>query len=86
MIEAAFAAVGAIPWAVAWWGARKTGDIYRRAWEAEVAETRRLQTLLMARSAPAEYAAYVDPPAEDKTTWLFSDDGLVAVPLDPDDA
>lgn len=45
-----------------------------------------LLTLLEARAAPSEYAGYVHAP--DTTplpTYLFSDDGLIGVPLAPED-
>lgn len=49
-----------------------------RTERARVAE---LLDLLSARAAPAEYAAY-KAPEPDRTDWLFTEDGLVSVPVE----
>lgn len=53
---------------------------------AEQERVGRLTELLMAQQAPQPYAAYMDPtPPPDPGRWLFSEDGLVGVPYDPED-
>jgi hypothetical protein len=53
----------------------------------ERARSERLLELLMAVQAPQPYAAYMDtsPPKTDPTRWLFSEDGLSQIELDPED-
>ena len=57
-------------------------------WEAFAEERRRtaeLLTLIEAQRAPAEYAGYVaQAPAEPGPQYLFSDDGLIGIPLPED--
>lgn len=64
MTEALFTLVGlaaAVPFAVAWWGERQLSRICERSLEGEREYSAKLQSLLMARTAPAEYAAYIEP-------------------------
>lgn len=55
----------------------------RKRLDARVDE---LLTLLEARAAPSEYAGYISsPPTEPLPTYLFSEDGLIGVPITPED-
>lgn len=61
-------------------GALWIGD--RQRSDARITE---LLTLIEAQRAPAEYAGYVaQAPAEPGPQYLFSDDGLIGIPLPED--
>lgn len=62
--------------------AKATRQIQQHTIDAERRRTDELLKLLEARSAPAEFAAYVhDTPPVEVPEFLYSDDGLAFVPV-----
>jgi len=78
-----FAALLAAVIAVVVWQGDQTIRALRRQLDDERARTRELLTLLEAKAAPAEHAAYALPPVPvEETHWLSDETGLLLTRID----